>query len=195
MPRQVCVFSGHLIDAPGRSSPRFPAAAEPAAAAAIASALARIARPGDFALCGGACGGDLLFAEAALREGLEVQVHLPLAEPEFLATSVDYAAEHWHDRYLAVTRDPRVHLAIADEALGALPRGCDPYVRNNLWLLDEAQRLSPATPTCLCLWDGNADSDGPGGTAHMVHEAQRRGFSLHWLDTRKLFGPGRSGGR
>ena len=41
-PRKVVLFSGHMIDAPGREKPRFPPDKEPIAARAIAEALARI---------------------------------------------------------------------------------------------------------------------------------------------------------
>jgi hypothetical protein len=186
--RTACVFSGHLIDAPDRPAARFPAQAEPAAAAAIAGALARIAQRDDLAICGGACGGDLIFAEAAPRQGLDLHLHLALPEAAFLAASVDCAGAPWRERYFAVARAPRTTRSIADEQLGPLAAGCDPHVRSNLWMLDEAQRLSKSTPACLCLWDGSDDADGPGGTAHLVHEARRRGFALQWLDTRLLFG-------
>ncbi|ENO83944.1 hypothetical protein C667_24449, partial [Thauera phenylacetica B4P] len=36
-PRRVILFSGHMIDAPGRAEPRFPPALAPAAAAHIAA--------------------------------------------------------------------------------------------------------------------------------------------------------------
>ena len=39
-PRKVALFSGHMIDAPGRKTPRFPSDKEPIAYHAIASALA-----------------------------------------------------------------------------------------------------------------------------------------------------------
>jgi hypothetical protein len=38
-PRKVALFSGHMIDAPGREKPRFPPDKEPIAARAIAKAL------------------------------------------------------------------------------------------------------------------------------------------------------------
>ena len=66
-PRQVFLFSGHMIDAPDRKDPRFPSDKEPIAATAIAAKLDALgAGPDDLAFCGGACGGDLLFAEACL---------------------------------------------------------------------------------------------------------------------------------
>jgi len=66
-PKHVLLFSGHMIDGSDRQTPRFPAAKEPLAALAIANTVAEIgAGPGDLAICGGACGGDLLFAIAGL---------------------------------------------------------------------------------------------------------------------------------
>jgi len=57
-PRKVVLFSGHMIDAPGRDTPRFPPDKEPMAAEAIAGALADLhVGPDDLCICGGACGG------------------------------------------------------------------------------------------------------------------------------------------
>jgi hypothetical protein len=58
-PRKVMLFSGHMIDAPDRQKPRFPANKEAVAANAIAAALKELgASAGDLSICGGACGGD-----------------------------------------------------------------------------------------------------------------------------------------
>lgn len=76
-PRKVLLFSGHMIDAPMREEPRFPQEKEPLAADAIMRTLARIAAgPEDLAICGGACGGDLLFAEAALARGVKLELYI-----------------------------------------------------------------------------------------------------------------------
>jgi hypothetical protein len=83
-PRKVLLFSGHMIDAPGRREARFPADKEPIAAVAIAKTLVRIdAGPGDLAICSGACGGDLLFAEASLARGSSLELYIPFEEPTF----------------------------------------------------------------------------------------------------------------
>jgi hypothetical protein len=42
-PRKITLFSGHMIDAPGRAIPRFPPDREPIAAAAIGAALSGLA--------------------------------------------------------------------------------------------------------------------------------------------------------
>ena len=41
-PNIVVLFSGHMIDAPDRKTPRFPPDKEPVAAAAIVDALAQM---------------------------------------------------------------------------------------------------------------------------------------------------------
>ena len=100
-PRKVVLFSGHMIDAPDRDRPRFPPDKEPVAAQAIADALADLhVGPDDLCICGGACGGDLLFAEAALTRSALLEIYIPFEEPTFLEKSVDFAGEDWRARYL-----------------------------------------------------------------------------------------------
>jgi hypothetical protein len=69
-PRKMVLFSGHMIDAPYRPTPRLRASRESVAATAISPLLDQIGvADSDLAICGGACGGDLLFAESALARG------------------------------------------------------------------------------------------------------------------------------
>src|SRR5262249_61602607 len=78
-PRKVLLFSGHMIDAPGRRQARFPANKEPIAADAIAKALVQIdSGPRDLAICGGGGGGGFLFSESfpARRARLEIYICL-----------------------------------------------------------------------------------------------------------------------
>jgi len=88
-----------MIDAPDRKTPRFPPDEASNADAAITYTLAAIGTEhGDLAICG-ACGGDLLFAEACLARGMRLELYIPFDEPTFLANSVDFADSDWHDRY------------------------------------------------------------------------------------------------
>jgi tetratricopeptide (TPR) repeat protein len=109
-PRQVLFFSGHMVDAPGRRTPRFPADKEPAAAQAIEGALDRLgAGPDDLAFCQAAAGGDLLFLEGCQRRAVRCIVLLPFAEPEFIERSIAPSAggEKWRDRFYAMRRSCR----------------------------------------------------------------------------------------
>ncbi|MDR2214832.1 MAG: hypothetical protein LBE59_03205 [Nevskiaceae bacterium] len=185
-PRQVLLFSGHMIDAPDRATPRFPPDKAPVAAAAIDDALKQLdANESDLAICSGACGGDLLFAEACLARGLRLELYLPFEEPAFLAGSVDFAKANWHARYLAVRSRARLHVLPAE--LGPLPPDENPYARTNLWMLDAALRLGAEKIAFICLWNGQG-GDAPGGTEHFMNEASRKTQRIIWLDTRRLWG-------
>ena len=188
VPRQVIVFSGHMMDAPGRKPPRFPPAKEAAVAARIVQALDALgAGPADVALSQAAAGGDLLFVEAALQRGVAVQVLLPFAEAEFIERSVrpSQHGEGWVARYHAVRdalpQPPRV----MSVELGPTPAGDDDFERANRWLLDTALACSAERVRFVCLWDGGG-GDGPGGTRHMVDEVKRRAGRVTWIDIRDL---------
>ena len=184
-PGKVALFSGHMIDAPGRKAPRFPAQKEPVAAEAIAGALKEIGLAGgDLAICGGACGGDLLFAEAALAQGARVELYIPFAEPAFLEKSVDFAGDDWRARYFAVKAQATLH--VMPDELGPAPEDEDPYERNNRWMIDSASRFGPERVDLICLWNGER-GDGPGGAQHMMEEVRAKGGGAIWLDTRKLW--------
>src|SRR5947208_15121180 len=151
-PRKVLLFSGHMIDAPDRKQPRFPADKEPLAAAAIAGALDRLgAGAEDLAICSGACGGDTLFAEAALERRTRLELYIPFDEPKFLAKSVDFADRDWRARYLAVRSRAALHVMPAER--GPTPEGEGPYERNNLWMLEAAMRFGAGKVDFLCLCD------------------------------------------
>lgn len=187
-PRRVILFSGHMIDAPGRQSPRFPAEKESVAAQKIAEALDKlVAGPEDLALTQGACGGDLLFTEACQQRGVKIQWLQPFDEPEFIERSVVCSGESWRDRYLkakeALTITPGIRIAPAE--LGLPPKGVDPYERCNLWLLYTALSYGISKVQFVCLWDSSG-GDGPGGTAHMYQEVKRRTGQVVWIDSRSL---------
>jgi hypothetical protein len=121
-PRKVVLFSGHMIDAPGREKPRFPPDKEPMAANAIGEALAGLgigAR--DLCICGGACGGDLLFAEAAPARSARLELYIPFDETTFLDKSVDFAGGDWRARFFAAKA--RATLYVLPLERGETPEG------------------------------------------------------------------------
>jgi hypothetical protein len=187
MPRNVLLFSGHMIDAPGREEPRFPASKEPVAADAVAKLLDSAdiqASSSDLAICGAACGGDLLFAEACLARGTTLELYIPFDEQTFLAESVDFADANWRQRFFAAKAKAALH--VAPDELGPLPPGDNPYERNNMWMLETAARFGAEKLIFICLWNGKG-GDGPGGAKHLMDEAGRKTDRVHWLDTRKLW--------
>jgi hypothetical protein len=184
-PKKIVLFSGHMIDASDRKTPRFPPDKTPLAAAAIANTLADIgAERWDLAICGGACGGDLLFAEACLARDMTLELYIPFDEPTFLANSVDFAGADWHNRYVATRSKATLH--VAPDELGPLRPGENPYERNNLWMLESAARFGGSKIAFIALWNGEG-GDGSGGTKHFMDEARSKTERIYWLDTRKLW--------
>ncbi len=187
-PRQVLLFSGHVIDAPGRDPPRFPADKEGAAASRIAQELDRIgAGAGDLALCQAAAGGDLLFLEACRQRGVRCQIMLPFDEPQFIDQSIIPAThgEQWRERYFALKAQVKDAPRVMPAELGPLPKGVDAYERCNLWLLYTALGWGVDKVRFVCLWNGGG-GDGPGGTKHMHDEVKRRTGRVQWIDVRTL---------
>lgn len=102
-PNKTFPFSGRMIDAATRTNSRFPPDKVPIAAAEISKTLDQMrAGRADLAICGGACGGDLLFAEAALARNLMLEMYIPFGEEEFLGKSVDFADADWRARFFGL---------------------------------------------------------------------------------------------
>jgi len=188
-PRQVLLFSGHMIDAPDRQPPRFPAEKEGIAAQKIAEALDQLgANADDLAFCQAAAGGDLLFLEACQQRGVRCQVLLPFPEPAFIERSIlpSKGGEDWRNRFYRIKDRLQDPMRIMPDELGALPKGVDPFERCNLWLLYSALSCGIRKVRFVALWNGGG-GDGPGGTAHMYNEVNRRTGRVTWLDTRTLW--------
>lgn len=177
-PRHVILFSGHMIDdpdvrGPGKEKPaRFPATKLPAAQAAIEAALDTLeVQEGDLGLCGGACGGDLIFAKACLARGLRIELRLALREPEFLRRSVTFADDDgaWYRDFRQVKSDARTTTMVMSDEVGVLPKSGNVFDRANRWQLYSALSHDLDTVDFLTLWNGEP-GDGPGGTQHMVEQ-------------------------
>ncbi|MGA7264415.1 MAG: hypothetical protein WBX30_26480, partial [Stellaceae bacterium] len=175
-PDRVVMFSGHMIDNPadrgdGKTKPpRFPPSKIEAAAARIRAALDEVgASAGDLGLCGGASGGDLLFAEACLARGMRIELRLARAENEFLAESVTFADpdRRWERSFARVAENPGCTVLVMPEELGPAPAGVSIHDRCNRWILYSTLSQGLHRASFITLWDGEA-GDGPGGTQNMV---------------------------
>ena len=192
-PKSVFLFSGHMIDMPGRKDPRFPNDKKyvDIVTNAISSKLDELgASTGDLALCGGACGGDLLFVKECLVRGLQLEIRLPFKEPEFLIKSVTFAGDEWGSLFFKVKNNPQTKLYVMPEELGTAPEGIDSYARNNLWqlysALSSAPDRKPENVHLICLWN-RKEGDGPGGTKDMYNQISKHSGQIHILDTNVLF--------
>ncbi|MGE3535870.1 MAG: TRAFs-binding domain-containing protein [Candidatus Tectimicrobiota bacterium] len=113
----VAMFSGHMLDAPGRAAPRFPAALEGAVRQALLAELQRL--DVGYGYAAAACGADILFHECLLHYGAESHVILPFRQDDFIQASVAFAGEEWVQRFHQVlSRATTVHYAIEEGYLG-----------------------------------------------------------------------------
>lgn len=185
--RKVFLFSGHMIDAPGRAEPRFPADKEVVAVKAITAKLDELgACDQDLAMCGGACGGDLIFAEECLKLGLRLHVRIPFEEPEFLDKSVNFAGDAWRERFNLMKENKNCKLIIMPAELGVAPKSAHPFERNNLWMLYSALIWGAEKVNFIALWNRKA-GDGRGGTKHMFETVKKRSGETHIIDTTTLW--------
>ncbi|MEL6494315.1 MAG: hypothetical protein AAFQ41_04225 [Cyanobacteria bacterium J06623_7] len=183
-PKQVLLFSGHMLDRSDRPQPRFPAAMEAEAAAKIEAALDRLAASSeDLAIAPGiACGGDILFLEACLSRQMPLEVYLPFKPEEFIAQSVSFAGKDWVERFTHITAHPLVKIHLQSAELGSLAAEENPYERNNLWALDSSLNYGGDRVRLLVLWNGKG-GDGKGGTADMVAKVRNLGGTVEHLNT------------
>jgi hypothetical protein len=180
----VVVFTGHMVDQPGRSHRRFPPKLEQRVGDAIKARLNEIS-PG-FGFAGAACGSDILFLEAMKKFG-ETHVVLPFEIEEFRRNSVDIVESgNWSRRFDAV-------LLAAANVLTASGAPSDwggiVYEYSNLLLLGLAQLKSKALDTeliGLAVWDGRPGGDGSGGTAWTVSTWKGRQIRFETIDAGRL---------
>lgn len=178
---RVFVASGHMIDAPGRPAERFPARQEGVVRARIAQQLQEWSvGAGDLAICGGARGADILFAELCADRGAEVWLYLALPDGDFLDTSVRLPDSNWESRFFALRACASVKSFQQLERLKSPPQGASVFARNNLWMINTArvEANSPRNLYALLVWDERPTGDGPGGTADFGARVKKLGGRL-----------------
>jgi len=180
-----------MIDKPDRKLPRFPPDCEPKIAAAIDATLTELgAGSADLGITQGACGGDLLFAEAMLKRGAALELHLPLSEATFISKSVAFdkasspVPDRWRERFFAVRNQRSVRTTVMP-ATGSSEASDGVFERCNLWMLDRAFSFGADKVRFICVWNGEG-GDGPGGTDHMRESVLKSGGAECWIDSRKL---------
>jgi hypothetical protein len=93
----IAIFTGHMIDSNDRHLPRFPAWLENSIQAHITQAITQ--HHITIGYSSAACGGDLLFIEALIKQQAEVHIILPFCIQDFINTSLAYAGKHWITRF------------------------------------------------------------------------------------------------
>jgi hypothetical protein len=209
--KRVLVFAGHMIDAPDRKPPRFPADKEAIAREEIKKRIIKEMETGAgvaAAYAGGANGGDILFQEVCAELGIETRLYLAVQPTIYVTTSVNKAGPGWVQRFwnLHKSHFERNQVRILSPAPEAedndknyLPawlrdkKDYNIWQRNNLWMLYNAlaegcdEKTGDPNLTLIALWDG-ADGDGPGGTGDLVNKVEKLGARVEIINTKELFG-------
>jgi hypothetical protein len=179
--KRVVVFSGHMIDKPDRVEERFPPRKEAAVRDRIATQLdSWNIGAGDLAMCGGANGGDTLFAELCVERGAEVWLFLALPESEVLEESVRLPDSDWEQRFFDLLGREGVKVFRQVERLKSPPKGTSVFARNNLWIVNTARVEAnvPRNLYAMLVWDEKPTGDGPGGASDFVERVKRLGGRL-----------------
>jgi tetratricopeptide (TPR) repeat protein len=188
---KVVICSGHMIDKPERVKARFPASKEVVVREKIARLLAAWdVGKGDLAICGGACGSDILFAEECQLRGASVRLMLALPRADFVSKSVAFAGNDWVQRFHQLANTCEVADQIS--RLGKPPADLDVFSRCNLWMLNTARvEVGPADHLFSALvWDEKPTGDGPGGTSDFATSVRDLGGVVEIINPTKLPEPG-----
>ena len=179
----VIIFSGHMVDAPGRDVPRFPGKFADAVAEQIRRTLDSVdARIG---ISSAACGSDLLFIDAMLAREADIQVVLPWRREEFKQTSVLAGGQEWEQRFDRALEDATSVTYLSQQ--GA-PSGNLGYVycndcMNGMALFRSEKLGSDVRP--MAVWDGRR-GDGLGGTSSFVEFWTSKGHAVEVIDLEKI---------
>lgn len=181
-PVRLILFAGHRVDEPGRAVPRFPAEREDNASQLIRDALRKKLDP-DYQLVGlasAAPGADIIFHEVCNELNIPSTLCLPMPAGDYSREAFK-DLDSWNARFLNLVRErEKTHrvLELSDRAeLPAWLSGAktDFWERGNRWMVKMALTWGAESVTLIALWDNKDEGDGPGGTAHLVHEARNAG--------------------
>lgn len=131
------LFSGYMIDHPGKEKKTFPSEKEAEIRNDIRKALSKL-NPTHYDrayLAGLSAGSEIIFAEVCVELGLQVKAFLPLSESAYIRNFVSPVNEAWVDRFYKIRNNPMVDAIHQPEHLGPPREGDDPYERNNRWAL------------------------------------------------------------
>lgn len=180
------IFTGHMIDLPDRTTPRFPPRLEAQAAAVIRNQIdvfKRNSHSSIIGIAGGARGGDILFHEICSASGVPTILVLPFNREAFLDRSVrGVETGHWEERFQSLWH----HLGSDACIVLELEDAPDPFGACNGEMLAIAQKLGK-TVELLALWDGK-NAGKPGGTSRFVDTVLRTGGNVTRIDPATLAG-------
>lgn len=173
----VAVFTGHMVDPPGRVPPRFPTEREPEIREQIFRYLKQVKAAYGYSSV--ACGGDILFCECLLEMDAKVNLVLPCPVNVFKRQSVSFGGPDWERRFhnvlgLSTTiliANPSEYSGSNSDATSSMALVYANRIMTGMAVL-QAQSLD-LDLKAVTLWDGKP-GEKAGGTGSVVEEWQRR---------------------
>jgi len=180
----VVVFSGHMIDRPGRPVPRFPPELEQAVYNSISQRLFEV--NAGFGFSSAACGSDILFIEALLKKGAESHIVLPYDKYQFMRNSVDViAGASWDARFNAALKKATQVFTASENMFEE--EGISYEYSNHLLIgMARMKAVQIGTNTVsMSVWDKKT-GDGPGGTSSFVEKLKSLGMNFELIDINEI---------
>lgn len=182
----VLIYTGHMIDARGRSPQRFPSQMESEVRASIRAKLQQLKPVAAYGSA--ACGADILCLESMLELGGELHIVLPFPAEQFRAESVDFQPDgHWGERFEHLLDCATEVLVIGERPP---PGGTSTFEYANLIMTGLARLRAQMLDTDvqgLAVWDGTGIS-GEGGTGSLVSMWQSSGVPLQHIELNVVAG-------
>tara|TARA_R110002072_G_scaffold155657_2_gene306099 strand:+ start:159157 stop:161577 length:2421 start_codon:yes stop_codon:yes gene_type:complete len=179
---KVVVFSGHMIDRPDRSTPRFP----PKLTESVQKTIEKWIDDNKafIGYSSAACGSDLLFQQAIQKRGGASHIVLPYDRKQFRKDSVEFAGDEWSTLFDEVLKNAtQVTIASPQRTQGdGISYDYANQVVHGLATIRARElRSNNGQPLGLVVWN-NQPGDGPGGTASIVNRWRCQEMRVNQID-------------
>ena len=181
LPR-IVVCSGHMFDRLDRKQPRFPHQLEARVQKEIKARLAQMEAQVGFSSL--ACGADMIFAEAVLERGGEINVVLPFSKDDFKESSVEFIpGTSFGDRFERILENSATLTNLSELGTAIDPAAYEYCNQVLMGLALLKGRFLGLDVMPLAVWDGRT-GDGRGGTQSFVEfwEKRRTKVEIIYLD-------------
>jgi class 3 adenylate cyclase len=175
----VLIYTGHMIDAPGRTPQRFTPQMESEVRAEIRH---RVEQSVPVAAYGSAaCGADILCLECVQELGGELHIVLPFPPEQFRVESVEFQPSgQWGERFEKLLASANEVLVVSERPP---PGGTSTFEYANFIMTGLARLRAQMLDTRLAglaVWDGTG-SGGAGGTGSLVSMWRSTGVPLEHI--------------
>jgi class 3 adenylate cyclase len=174
------LFTGHMVDRPGRVLPRFPTSLQNKIALRIASELEAACATDGFASA--ACGGDILFFEAMLARGGRIHITLPCSVEAFRKDCADIVpGADWGVRFDRILNAAHTAEILGEQYASDNAVASECCNRIMVGLAERCAQDKGEEPLVIALWDGKPGDAALGGTHSTVQFCLQNGFTVRWM--------------